>query len=175
MVCLPESGTAGGSFQLDELIEDHGEALLFDLQRYCGINLLDVFRAGSGLTPRRVLWLVGQLPPDSAFSASVRGGPEFRPWTPELHLLSAVVNLLNAANRQRAGKRGGKPIVKPPTAQRQKATRVLTVAEIAARQQKAAADAHSQTTYPEVIDVVSGREGGRSRLDPGSPGHERVP
>lgn len=85
------------------------------------------------LTPRRVLWLVGQLPPDSALSASVRGGPEYRAWTPELHLLAATVNLLAAANRQRAGKRGNKPVITPPQAQQK--PRVLTVAELARRQQ----------------------------------------
>jgi hypothetical protein len=89
------------------------------------------------VTPRYVLWLVGHLPASSAFGASVRGGPEFRPWTPELHLLAGVANLLAAANRQRAGKRGGKPVVQPPTAKKQRATRVLTVAQIAARQKTA--------------------------------------
>lgn len=96
------------------------------------MDLYDVFRGR--VSPRRILWLVGQLPPDSAFSASVRGGPEFRPWTPELHLIGAVVNLLAAANRQRAGKRGGKPVVKPPQVNRPKPARVLSVAQIAARQ-----------------------------------------
>lgn len=86
------------------------------------------------ISPRRVLWLVGQLPPESAFSASARGGREFRPWTPELHLLAAAVNLLAAANRQRSGKRGFKPVVTPPHAERK--PRVLSVAEIARRQQQ---------------------------------------
>lgn len=93
--------------------------------------------------------LVGQLPPGSAFSASVRGGNEFRAWTPELHLSAAVVNLLAAANRQRAGKRSSKPLVKPPT-QARKPVRVLSVAELVRRQQAAAAGAHSQTTHPEA-------------------------
>jgi hypothetical protein len=65
----------------------------------------------------------------------VRGGQEFRPWTPETYLLAAGVNLLAAANRQRAGKRGNKPVVTPPQAQRK--PRVLTVAELARRQQRA--------------------------------------
>jgi hypothetical protein len=95
------------------------------------------------VTPRYVLWLVGQLPPGSAFGASVRGGPEFRPWTPELHLLAGIANLLNAANRQRAGKRTREPLVKPPTAQRK--PRVLPVAEIARRQQQSAAKAHRES------------------------------
>lgn len=90
---------------------------------------------GSGVTPRHVLSLVGQLPQDSAFAASVRGGPEFRPWTSELYVLAAIANILNAANRQRAGKRSSKPVVEPPKQARK--PRVLTVAEIVRRQQAA--------------------------------------
>lgn len=85
------------------------------------------------MSPRYVLWLVGQLPPESAFRASQQGGPEFRAWTPTSYLLAGVVNLLNAANRQRAGKKTRDPLVRPP-AQRPRA-RVVSVAEIAARQQ----------------------------------------
>lgn len=93
---------------------------------------------GSTVTPRYVLSLVGQLPPESAFGASVRGGSEFRPWSPQLYVLAAIANLLNAANRQRAGKRGGKQVIKPPESKvRPKPTRVLTVAEIVRRQQAA--------------------------------------
>lgn len=85
-----------------------------------------------------MLWFVEQLPSSSAFAASVRGGPEFRPWTAELYLLAAIANLLNAANRQRAGKRGSKPIIEPPKAARRSKPRVVTVAELARRQQRAA-------------------------------------
>lgn len=68
----------------------------------------------------------------------MRGGAEFRPWTPELHLLAGIANILAAANRQRAGKRGGKPVVTPPAAKKRAApARVLTVAQIAARQRAA--------------------------------------
>lgn len=84
------------------------------------------------MSPRYVLWLAGQLPPESAFRASQQGGAEFRAWTPTSYLLAGVVNLLNAANRQRAGKKTREPLVKPPS-RRVKARRV-TVAEIAARQ-----------------------------------------
>ena len=76
--------------------------------------------------------LAEQLPPESAFRASLQGGPDFRAWTPTSYLLAGVVNLLNAANRQRAGKKTREALVKPPT-QKPKARRV-TVAEIAARQ-----------------------------------------
>lgn len=104
----------------------------------------------SGITPRFVLWLVGQLPPESAFGASVRGGPEFRAWTPSLYLQAAIANLLNAANRQRAGKRGNRPLVKPPTTDRRRTTRVLTVAEIARRQQDSAKKALGESAGPDT-------------------------
>lgn len=84
------------------------------------------------MTPRYVLWLVGQLAPESAFRASQHGGAQYRPWTPTVHLLAGVVNLLNAANRQRAGKRTRDALVKPPASQPK--TQTVTVAEIAARQ-----------------------------------------
>lgn len=100
------------------------------------MDVRDLWRPGSGVTPRYVLTLVGQLPSESAFGASMRGGAEFRPWSTEAYLLAAIANLLNAANRQRAGKRGGQPLVKPPTAKRRTPPRVLTVAEIVRRQQQ---------------------------------------
>lgn len=57
--------------------------------------------------------LVEQLDDTSAFSASVRGGPEFRPWSLQNVLLAASVNLLHNANGQRAGKKV-RPLVEPP-------------------------------------------------------------
>lgn len=85
------------------------------------------------VTPRYVLWIVGQLGPESAFRASQRGGGEFRAWTPTSYLLAGVVNLLNAANRQRAGKKTREPLVKPPSSK--PPPRRVSVAEIQARQQ----------------------------------------
>jgi hypothetical protein len=101
------------------------------------VDIRALWWPGSGITPRYVLWLVGQLSQSSAFAASTRGGAEFRPWTSETYLLAAVVNLLNAANRQRAGKRGSQPLVKPPQPVQKRQPLVLTVAEIARRQSAA--------------------------------------
>lgn len=89
-----------------------------------------MYRPGSGLSPRRVLWLVEHLPEGAAFYASRQGGTQFRGWTPQTYLLAGVVNLLNAANRQRAGKRTREPLVRPPG--KQVARKVRTVAQIAA-------------------------------------------
>lgn len=99
-----------------------------------GVDLRDLWRPGTAVTPRYVLWLAGQLGQESALRASQQGGPQFRPWTSTTYLLAGVVNLLHAANRQRGGKKTREPLVTPPTA-KPKARRV-SVAEIAARQRE---------------------------------------
>lgn len=104
---------AGGSVQLVKLIDEHGPALTYDL-RALGVDIRDLWRDESGLTPRYVLWLVGQLPESSAFVASVRGGQKFRAWTTEAHMLAGLVNLTFAANYQRAHKKPKKPPIVPP-------------------------------------------------------------
>jgi len=105
---------AGGSFQLDKLIVEHGSAILADLLHYYGHDIHDLWRDGSGLTPRTVLWLVGQLPEGSAFFASVQGGAKYRSWTLQNQLLAFAGNSLYAANRQRAGKPTKKLPINPP-------------------------------------------------------------
>jgi len=71
--------------------------------------------------------LVGQLSDESAFSASVRGGSEFRSWTLQNTLLAASVNLLHGANSQRAGKKS-KPIIAPPKQKPKRA--IVRIADI---------------------------------------------
>lgn len=95
------------------------------------MDLRDLWRPDTTVTPRFVLWIAGQLPADSALAASRQGGAEFRPWTPTVYLLAAITNLTNAANRQRAGKRTRDQLVKPPT---KRTVRRVSVAGIAARQ-----------------------------------------
>lgn len=75
--------------------------------------------------------LIGGLPEDSAFAASVRGGREMRVWTTETYLRAAQVNLLAAANHQRAGrKRTFKPVIQPPKAGQKAHKRTVTVAQL---------------------------------------------
>ena len=78
-----------------------------------------------------MLLLVEHLPEDSATHAAYRGGPEFRPWTTQAHLLTAAVNLLAGANYQRAGKRG-RVLVKPPK-KKQAPRRTVRVGRIGSR------------------------------------------
>lgn len=63
--------------------------------------------------------------------AAMRGGPQFRPWTTQVQLQAAMVNLLGAANYQRAGKRG-KVLVKPPV-KRRVTKRTVTVSSVGRR------------------------------------------
>jgi hypothetical protein len=104
--------------------------LLYDLQTI-GVDLRDYWRPGTGVTPRYVLWLVGQLGADSAFSASMRGGSEHRGWTSMTYLQAATVNLLHAQNRMHAGKKTKEPLVKPPAHKRRE--RRMSVTDVRAR------------------------------------------
>lgn len=128
----------GGSVELGQLIDKHGKALAYDLQTI-GVDLRDLWRDGSTLTPRWVLWLAEQLPDDSAFVASCRGGRRWRAWNFNNQLLAAAVNQLAAANAQRAHKRP-RPVISLPRLERQRNAKVVSVAEIAARQRKSQAN-----------------------------------
>lgn len=102
------------------------------------MDLRDLWRDGTDLTPRLVFWLVEHSPADSATYAAMKGGAEYRPWTIETYLLAQVVNLLAGANHQRAGKRMRKPPVQPPKPkvkpeQRKKRGRVVRVSDMNAR------------------------------------------
>lgn len=111
-------------------MDEHGTALVYDLRRL-GIDIRDLWRDDTELTPRYVLMLVEQLGESSALAASARGGREHRPWTTQLQLLAAAVNLLHAANRQRAGKGARKPLVQPP--KREVKAHRISVAELLAK------------------------------------------
>lgn len=130
MVGVPGDST-GGSAQLVKLIDEHGPALIGDFEHHYHRDLRDVVRPGSGLTPRYVLWLAGQLPDGSAYTASLRGGAKHQPWTLENHLLAATVNLLFVANRQRARKPTRKmPVVPPKPSRRQRSGRVVRIGNL---------------------------------------------
>lgn len=83
--------SAGGSAELARLIDRCGEALLADFLRYYYLDLRDVLVPGSGLTARRALALIRQLPPESATVAELRGGPEFRGWGPDRYLTARLI------------------------------------------------------------------------------------
>ncbi|MFC6090877.1 hypothetical protein [Saccharothrix lopnurensis] len=101
-----------------------------------GLDLRDVYRPGGGpsrLTPRRVLALVEHPreggPLWAALAADVPAEPAVESaemthhgWTLDRHLLAAIVDLLQAANFQRAQGKGPKPVPMP----RPRTTRRIT-------------------------------------------------
>ena len=88
--------TAGGSHTLGGLIDDHGDAIAADLSEHYQIDVRDLFRDGSGLSPRWVLLHIVQLPQSSRFYAEKRGGPQFRGWDESRYALAAAVNAVRA-------------------------------------------------------------------------------
>lgn len=110
---------AGGSGALADLLDRYCEEIQFDLLHYVGIDIVDVLRPGSGLTPGRALALIRQLPLGSATVAAIRGGIEFRGWDVERYHTAAIIDavientyVLIAANSERTPK-SPKPTPRP--------------------------------------------------------------
>lgn len=117
-----------------------------DLRRYYRIDLADLWhgdppaRLSPRLSPRRMLWLIEHLPEDSATVAALRGGPEHRAWTTCAHLLATIADAVQlgtwatvAANAKRRPP-APKPLPRPDS-RPARAARVVTVAQVSARQQ----------------------------------------
>lgn len=51
---------------------------------------MDVIRANGKLTPRKVLNILSYLPIDSATSAEMRGGQEYRIWNPITEITAQI-------------------------------------------------------------------------------------
>jgi hypothetical protein len=85
---------AGGSGALGELIDEHGEAVFADLVQYYGLNLAQALREGSGSSPRQILVLIRQLPPESRTVAQIRGGDAFLGWGTDRYLQAVTVDAI---------------------------------------------------------------------------------
>lgn len=85
---------AGGSSELVHLIDRCGECLIADLKSYYNVDLRDVLRDDSGLSPRLVLTYVRHMPLESATVAELRGGQHFRGWSPELYRLTDLLDAI---------------------------------------------------------------------------------
>jgi hypothetical protein len=121
--------SAGGSGELARLIDRCGECILADFQHYYRLDLADVLRPGSGLSPRRALALLRQLPLESSTMAALRGGPEFRGWGQDRYLMAALIDAVNhltytfaLANTdpKKAKPKKPEPIYRPDKAAQQK-------------------------------------------------------
>jgi hypothetical protein len=77
-----------------------------DLRRHYGVSMRDVVEGR--VTRRELVSLVREMPEDSALFRSVRGADAVT-WTPVMHRLTDVVDLLQVANYQRTDGKGPAP------------------------------------------------------------------
>jgi hypothetical protein len=123
---LDGGDSAGGSRELAQLIDQYGEFLVADLKRYYQIDLRDIMKDGSGLSPRLVLCYVRALPLESATVAAMRGGDQFRGWNQELYMLANLLDAVRentyafvAANSKKKPK-APEPVQRPEKQQKKK-------------------------------------------------------
>lgn len=90
-----------------ELVEEHGDALEADLQRFYQIELAGLFTHPPTLSIRRLRVLVRHLPHDSATRRELEA--DDAGWSLNEHLLALVVDAVRAGNWQRGGGKGAKP------------------------------------------------------------------
>lgn len=103
----------GGSFGLSELISaGHGDALRADMQRYYGIDVVDIWRGT--LPPSRVYALAEYLPSDGALRAELSGGMHLRDWTLQAQLTGHLLNVVRAADVNNIRVNGGKASAPEP-------------------------------------------------------------
>ena len=86
----------GGSIWLGELIDKYGDYIASDLLETYGIDLRDMFRDDSNLSPRWLLINILNLPYGSRFYAEQQGGQQFRGWDESRYAAVATVNAIRA-------------------------------------------------------------------------------
>lgn len=86
--------------------------------RLAGIDPDDALLCREGWTIRELMTFIEWLPDDSAVSASVQGGPQFRGWTTDRHLRRRADLFLHAA----VSKKKPKPVPLPRKARRSRGT-----------------------------------------------------
>ena len=127
-------GLAGGSLGLCELIDNYGTALLADFYRFYRLDLTEALYGSRPVAPCLLLALVEELPDESAFAATVRGGPQHRGWTVSAHLLASVIDAVGEAAWITAQTNSKKRIRRPkrfprPAAQQQRPATVAALAQ----------------------------------------------
>lgn len=88
-----------------DALEDHGDSIEADFQRYYRIYLGDLFTGK--LTWRRFKVLYSRLPQNSQTSIAINGRAAL--WTDVEELLASICEVLAWANWQRGGGKGAKP------------------------------------------------------------------
>lgn len=107
----------GGSLVLGELIDEHGSAVAFDLLSRFGVNLVDVVAdlCSDQPTSSPAYWLelIEEMPEGSHTLAARLGGPEYRGWTFDRHLLAVLVDAVQINTVTTAKVAGAKGVKAP--------------------------------------------------------------
>lgn len=96
---------AGGISGLHALLEEHGEAIEWDLSHYHHRSLHDLF--DGTLTWRQLRSFLSHLPRDSALARKLLGNDA--PWGLQEQLQAMTIDVLRQGNWQRGGGKGGRP------------------------------------------------------------------
>lgn len=86
----------GGSSTLEKLIDEYGEYIAADLMETYRVDLRDIMRDDSDLSPRTLLVLIKNLPLSGRFYSEQRGGQQFRGWDESRYAMVATVNAIRA-------------------------------------------------------------------------------
>lgn len=112
--------SAGGSDGLAKLIDKCGEQIQADFQSEYGLNLVAILRPGGGYSPRMVLSLIRQLPPESRTVAFLRGGAQFQGWGVDRYLYASMVDAIRenthafvSANSPKRKPKAPEPVKRP--------------------------------------------------------------
>ncbi len=93
---MDEVGPGGGSRALADELDSHGGYILSDFREYYRVDILDLFRDDRELSPRVAMQLLMDLPTDSRYVASVRGGQKFRGWGEDRYALVDIANTMRS-------------------------------------------------------------------------------
>lgn len=99
-----ELGEPGGILGLVRLLDEHGEAVEYDL---ITLGLRLEWLGSPVLSWRDLVVIIRESPRTSALSRSIHG--EAAAWGPLEHLAAAQLDALNGGNWQRGGGKGPKP------------------------------------------------------------------
>lgn len=91
---MGEGNPTGGSSELVRLIDRYGEFLIPDLKLYYDIDLRDLFLDEPPWSPRFVLVHINHLTFDSATTAEMRGGQQFRGWDEDRYIAASTSNAI---------------------------------------------------------------------------------
>lgn len=96
---------AGGISGLHALLDEHGEAIEWDLSHYHHRSLHDLFNGS--LTWRQLRSFISHLPRESALARKLLG--DDAPWGLSEQLLAMAIDVLRQGNYQRGNGKGPKP------------------------------------------------------------------